>query len=544
MITGRCAAMRRLAIVAGIPLVLLSSTAIPAMADSAFAGADLVVAQTLGDRELTVVLRRVTSVPGPLSVDLITHAGTAPGRLALEVTPTGTTSAAPGSSAPGAPTAKATVELGAQAGSYSAAVPVDRPGPWELAIGDGQRTARIPFVVTKQIVSPPERVAYGGLITAGAQLVASGIVAARVLRGGWALVPAGGALAAVSVAVTAALLTPSLPLPPQPGSQIDPSVDNVGDPYALKKPLITEYSRPPVTLTLHGAALVGGIAADVDLELTDGSTGLPVDDLIVHDDALLHLLVIGPTGQLWHLHPIRTAPGRYQQHLVVPVPGHYAVSAEMVRRGGGVQGVRAATGFNAVAASSPGASATGPAANLVHIDGSSLAATTSVGSTRVSLITTRPVAGVPVTVAARVGEIADLQLWLGMVGHMIVTGPLPATNTNDIGTAVQSAPVWAHAHSMGGVLASAPSMAAMTMTNPTDGVDNPMDAMMAMNPVNGDSAPDETVAGYGPDVPFTFTFPAAGQYRLWVQVERDYTLLTIPVVIDVVDGSAVQGIRP
>jgi len=95
MITGLCAAMRRLAVVAGLPLVLLLSTAVPAMADSASAGADVMVAQTLGDRELTVVLRRVTSVPGPLSVDIITHAGTVPGGLALAVTPTGTTSAAP-----------------------------------------------------------------------------------------------------------------------------------------------------------------------------------------------------------------------------------------------------------------------------------------------------------------------------------------------------------------------------------------------------------------------------------------------------------------
>jgi hypothetical protein len=45
-------------------------------------------------------------------------------------------------------------------------------------------------------------------------------------------------------------------------------------------------------------------------------------------------------------------------------------------------------------------------------------------------------------------------------------------------------------------------------------------------------------------VPFTFTFPAAGQYRLWVQVERDYTLLTVPIAIDVVDGSPVQGMQP
>src|SRR5258705_5869370 len=167
MITGLCAPMGRLAVVAGLPLVLLLSTAVPAMADSASAGADVMVAQPLGDRELTVVLRRVTSVPGPLCVDIITHTGTAPGALALAVTPTGTTSAAPGSSAPGTPTAEATVELGAHAGSYSATVPVDRPGPWELAIGDGQRTARIPFVVTKQVISPPERLAYGGRTTAG-----------------------------------------------------------------------------------------------------------------------------------------------------------------------------------------------------------------------------------------------------------------------------------------------------------------------------------------------------------------------------------------
>jgi hypothetical protein len=546
MITGLCAPMRRLAVVAGLPLVLLLSTAVPAFADSESTGADVVVAQTLGDRELTVVLRRVTSVPGPLSVDIITHTGTAPGRLALAVTPTGTTSAAPGSSAPGTPTAEATVELGAQAGSYSATVPVDRPGPWELAIGDGQRTARIPFVVTKQVTSPPERLAYGGLIAAGALLLVSGVLAARARRAGWALVPAGGALAALSVAVTAALLSSSLPLPPQPGSQIDPTVDNVGDPYALNKPLITDYSRPPVMLTLQSTPVVAGNAADVGLELTDGSTGLPVDDLLVHDDALIHLLVVGPTGQLWHLHPIRTAPGHYRQHLLLPVSGHYAVSAEMVRRGGGVQMVRAVAGVNAVAVSRPGPSTIEPVGpvNPVHLDSSSLTATTAVGSARVSLTTTRPVAGMPVTVAARVGDTADLQAWLGMVGHMIVAGPLPPTNTNDIGTAVQSAPVWAHAHSMGGMPASDHSMAGMAMTNATGTANNSMDAMIAMNPVNGDSAPDETVAGYGPDVPLTFTFPAAGQYRLWVQIERNYTLLTVPVAIDVVDGSAVQGMQP
>jgi hypothetical protein len=216
----------------------------------------------------------------------------------------------------------------------------------------------------------------------------------------------------------------------------------------------------------------------------------------------------------------------------------------MVRRGGGVQSVRAATGLTAIAASRPDALATAAAAKPVHLGNSSLAVTTPVGATSVSLTTTQPVADTPVTVAARVGDTADLQLWLGMVGHMMVAGPLPPTNTYDVGTAVQSAPEWAHTHSMGGMAASDHSMAGMTMANPTDTAGNSMSAMIRMSPVNGDSAPDETVASYGPDVPFTFTFPVAGQYRLWVQVERDYTLLTIPVVIDVVDGSAVQGMRP
>ncbi|MGH3380043.1 MAG: hypothetical protein ACRDP6_35465 [Actinoallomurus sp.] len=38
--------------------------------------------------------------------------------------------------------------------------------------------------------------------------------------------------------------------------------------------------------------------------------------------------------------------------------------------------------------------------------------------------------------------------------------------------------------------------------------------MTGVAPANGDSAPDETVAAYGPHVPFTFVFPIAGQHRL------------------------------
>ena len=40
--------------------------------------------------------------------------------------------------------------------------------------------------------------------------------------------------------------------------------------------------------------------------------------------------------------------------------------------------------------------------------------------------------------------------------------------------------------------------------------------------------PDESVAAYGPDVPFTYSFPLPGKYLVWIQVERDYEIVTVP----------------
>ncbi|MCW2858945.1 MAG: hypothetical protein JWP48_653 [Actinoallomurus sp.] len=496
-------------------------------ADTASSGRDLAVAQSLGGRELTIVLRRVTSAPGPLRVDVVSHEGSPGGRLTLDVTPTGTTARSSTSPAPGAPTARGVVGLGSAPGMYSATVTVDRPGPWELAVGDGQRVARIPFEVPVQATSPPERLVYGGFLAAGTLLVASVVVAARARRSGWALLPAGGVLVGLSVAVTAAVLSASLPLPPQPGGQLDPTVDNVTDPYALSQPLISDFSRPPVTLALNGDPVTAGRPGELGLDLSDGATGAPVDDLLVHDSALIHLLVAGPGGRLWHLHPIRIAPGRYQVQVTLPEPGRYALSAEMVRRGGGVQLVRAAGGLHVL----PGASPQPRTIDRpVRLGKGRTTVSTVIDATPINVMATDPMAGTPTTVAAKVGDTADLQPWLNMVGHMIVAGPLrPGAG---LGEAVQNAPVWAHAHSMGGAM-SMPDMPDMGMPGMSGG------GMTGMAPSNGDSAPDETVAAYGPDVPFTYTFPIAGQYRLWIQVERHYKVLTVPVLIEVA-GSA-QG---
>ncbi|MFC7614944.1 hypothetical protein ACFQV2_16895 [Actinokineospora soli] len=191
--------------VAACALALWLAGAAPAAADGQ-RGQDLHVAQTLGDRELTVVVRAVEPVPGPLRVDVVAHAGTRPGTLALRLSPTGASTEA------GTPSAT-TLELGDRPGPYAATLRVDRPGPWELSLDDGDRVARIPFVVPERVVAGWEKAAYGGFIGAGALMVVAVVVAVRARRGWVALVPAAGVVAALAVGVTAALLSSSLPRP-------------------------------------------------------------------------------------------------------------------------------------------------------------------------------------------------------------------------------------------------------------------------------------------------------------------------------------------
>lgn len=426
--------------------------AAPALADGAMSGGDVHVAQSLGDRDLTVIIRRVAEVPGPVHVDVVTHAGSPPGEITLTVR------------AAGAPTSAAKVVLGATPGFYSGVVQVDRPGPWELAVDE----ATIPFVVPAVVASPWEKATYGGFIAAGLLLLAA-LGFAVFGRPGHALVPAAGMVAAIAVGVTAALLSPSIPPVAAPGTQLDPTYDNVMNPY--ERTSTVDFSRPPVNLvpSMKGQDLV--------LSLTDGSSGRPVDDLLVHDSAFIHLVVVSPSGNLRHLHPIRTAPGEYRARLRDPEQGTHAIAAEIARRGGGVQLLRSRVDVSGTAAATP------------H-DG------------KADLGKEIREAGRPSTITARFGE-RDLQPWLGMLGHMIVVGPVTG--------AAADAPIWAHVHSM---------------IPPTPGVPD---------------QPDESVAAYGPDVPFTYSFPLPGKYLVWIQVERNYSVVTVPAVVEVPAAKGVAG---
>ncbi|WP_206282250.1 hypothetical protein [Streptomyces rhizosphaericus] len=517
----------------------------PARADST-AGGDLQVAQTLGDRDLTFILRRVTGLPGPLHVDVLTHRGTAAGTLRLGTVPTGASADRTEGSSAGTTTSSVPVELGGTPGSYSAALDIDRAGPWELVVDDGSRTARIPFMVPGQVTSPPELAVFGGFVTAGVLMLVTLFVAVRARRGGWVLLPAGGVVAALAVAVTAALLSTSLPLPPEPGGQVDATNDNVSDPYSAVRPVTNDYSRPPASLELGSYTARAAERGTLRLSVTDGSTGLPADDLVVHDGALMHLLVIGPTGELWHLHPVRTAPGSYEVQLRLPAAGHYAVSAEFARRGGGVQQVRSATGLTVADGPARGGGAPAPRPELAPRG----PGTRTIDGVSVRLSAHSPKAGEATTLTARVGDTPTLQPWLGMVGHMIVVGPLDradATSPTRMGRAAQDAPVWAHGHSMGGDMsghsapgghtapdtggAAAHDMAGMR--HGTHAAGGEASSMSGLMPLNGDSPADETVAAYGPDASFVYTFSRPGYYRVWIQAERDSAILTIPYLLRV-----------
>lgn len=459
--TASAARSKIVAVVVAV-LVLVLGTATPAAADGGTTGADLQVAQTLGDRELTVIIRRVDAPSAPLQVDVVTHVGTPAGRLALRASTAGETVSA------------TTVDLGAAPGFHTGMLRVDRAGPWELAVDDGEQVATIGFIVPAIVTPPWEKAVYGGFVAAGVLLFLA-LGTAVTGRVGLALVPTGGVVAALAVALTAGVLAPTIPTPPAPGTDLDPTAGSVNDPY--RRPPVTDMARPAVNLvaTMEGA--------DLRLRVRDGATGRPVDDLLVHHGALIHLVVVSPSGAMQHLHPVRLAPGDYRARLDPSEAGTHAVGAELARRGGGTQLVRSSVDVGAVDVVAP------------------TAAAVETGTAGLDLAV-RP-AGASSTITAAFGS-ATLQPWLGMVGHMIVVGPV------DGPAAAVTAPVWAHVH-------------AMIPRSPTfPGI------------------PDESVAAFGPDVGFTYTFPLPGRYLAWVQVERGYSIVTVPMVIDVPAASGVQ----
>jgi hypothetical protein len=215
------------------------------------------------------------------------------------------------------------------------------------------------------------------------------------------------------------------------------------------------------------------------LDLSDGSSGLPVEDLIPHHDALMHLVVISADGAYYtHVHPPRTAPGRYAIALTPDRPGRYTAYAEIQRQDSGTQVIARdfEVGGAAVAAAAPMQGFGARAAGGMAVNVTSSLAPLKAGR-QATLTFSFSSAGKPVI---------DLQPWLSMGGHMIARSADGAT--------------FAHVHAVGPI---APSGVLSTGTV------------------------------YGPDIRFVYTFPQPGRYQIWGQFRHAQQVVTVPLEVTV-----------
>ena len=492
-------------------LLLLLFAALPPIApaasgDAVGAGSEARFAQSIAGTELTVVVRGVSRLPAALRVELVAYRPVPdlPVHLTIRSQETGESS-------------QATVRLrGGRPGTYQTRLAVSRAGPHELELRAGGERSVLPLRVLVAGTSPVEFAIHGGIYLAGALLL-GGLLTGGLARRRSAVAVYGGAALGIA-ALTTALVSPLLPPPVPEGAEPPPPPGTAAEPSYLLARFSTVPERP-----------VTGTDFTLRVDLVDGATGLPVDDLAGYHQALAHLVVAGDGGYFRHLHPLIGGPGRLEARLRADRPGRYQAYAEVRRTGSGTQllageltvaagpgdaadaagrGTRAdgaarpaggaasharaaapgsAGGSAADAASSGPASGStpGPASGSPYPDAAT-AARPAAGEP--VLTPARPVAGRPVTIELDTGR-ADVQPWLGMAGHLIIRD-----ETGDhLG----------HVH----------------------------ESSMITDP----NAPpvEEGSAVFGPRLRFTYTFPEPGRYLAWLQYARDFRIETVPFVITV-----------
>lgn len=429
----------------------LLAAPLPALAHGGTTAAAQRYTQALGAYEVTVRLQPTPRVPGPLAIT-VWLSGQSPPPLQLR--------AAPAASWPSAANQALIRPVPGDRGPYDVVLQVDRAGPWELEIqlaGAGQAgaaQASIPFRVVAPGGDPAAWWRTGALAAGGLLVLLSALAGLSggpaALRVGVAWAAATGALVCLTVGLTLAAQQSLAP----PGAAAADGAPHVNAALRLD-PALPEAGRP---LT-------------IDLALTDGASGQPVDDLAPHHDALVHLIVVSADGAFFaHVHPARVGAGRYRITLTPERAGRHLAAIEIARRGGAQLITRS---FSVSGGAGPPA-APPPGLGPRTIDGLTITAR----STRTPIR-----AGEPQTLSLEVragGEpVTAIEPWLGMGGHMIVIADDGAT----IG----------HLHAI--------------------------DALHA--------APE--TRRYGPTLRFAYSFPAPGRYRLWAQFQHAGRVVTVPL---------------
>ncbi len=451
--------------------VLLLTLALPggALAHGGNTGPIQMYTQAVGPYELGVLLEMPGATPGTLYIDLYPQGAFDGVTVRLRAAPRGQ----PFDGRP-----EAVVNAAPQVAIYYTQLGVDQAGDWDLEVRaegpQGSGRTLIPFTLVNAPI-PGTTLALGGALGLLALLLVASIVLSATAAARRRAVPRWAAsllgYAMFACVVAAAVL----------GVQQYLQGGNLTAAAAPAAATAPSSGRPHANLTLATtpAAPQAGRPVTLTLDLFDGATGLPVDDLTPHHEALMHLIVLDQTGGFFaHLHPARQAPGRYVIALTPDRPGRYTAYAEIARQESGTQIL---TGeFQAYGHGEPAAAAApGPGPRV--IDGLTISVAAELG---------QPRAGQPATLtfsfAAGGQPVTDMQPWLGMAGHLIAR--------RDDGA------FFSHIH------AAAP-----------------------MAPLG----PAGTGMIYGPDIRFAYTFPQPGRYQLWAQFRHAGRIVTVPLTLDV-----------
>src|SRR5215207_7981163 len=367
--------------------------------------------QQFGPYEIAITVEIPPTTPSPLYLDIAPQQDMAGVTMRFLVAPRG-------QPFDGAPVAELQGTAGTQ-GMYYSQLDVDRFGDWDLEARvsgpKGGGVARIPVTITAQPLPAGSIGLFAGLGGLVVLMIASITLAAISQRRGqpapgWANWLIGQAMfACLIVAVIFGIQQFSTAVQSAQASA-DPALALLGT------------GRPHVNLALHTTPVLpqAGQPLTLTLDLSDGSTGLPVDDLIPHHEALIHLVVISADGAFYtHVHPPRTALGRYAIALTPDRPGRYTAYAEIQRQDSGTQVI--ARDFELGGVAVPAAQ---PAAGfgLREVAGMQIDVSSSLTPLRAGKQATFTFSfsrgGAPV---------GDLQPWLGMGGHLIARDAAGAT---------------------------------------------------------------------------------------------------------------------
>jgi hypothetical protein len=448
-------------------LALLSMLAAPtgALAHGGHVGPTQIVTQAVGPYELSIGIDVPQGAPAPLYLTIAPQQAMDGATIALRAAPRG-------QSFESASTAQ--LQTIPPQPLYTAQLQVDRVGDWELEVqivgGRGGGVARIPFsIIIPQLPTATILllIAIVGLILVMVlNVTLEGIarLRQRVLPT-WLNRMFGYAIfACVLVAAVFGI------------QQFFESAQSAQAAFGS-----VTSGRPHVNagLRVEPAEPLAGQSLTLSVDLSDGSTGLPVDDLVPHHEALLHLVVIDADGAFFaHLHPPRLAPGRFAIGLTPSRSGRYTAYVEVERQDSGVQVIARDFQVDGTSAS-PAVAAPGLGARDIG------ALEVNIASSLTPLRAGRQ-ATLTFSFTQGGAQMTDMQPWLGMAGHLI------ARSADGV--------IYSHIH-------------AAEVAPPLD--------------------PLTTAMRYGPDIRFAYTFPQPGRYQVWGQFRRDGAIVTVPLLVEV-----------